>query len=234
MAAAELNVRREVEETIKRMQIRNAEFPGLARLALDSKDLRKTVDDLGVSFSNNFDNAFADAITRVDTLDSALRKLATGGLRDLASAMSKRFITGPLAEGFGSFLKTGLSAIGFAEGGIMTPHGPLPLRKYARGGVANSPQVSVWAEGKLPEAMVPLPDGRTIPVTIKGGTGSNVSFAPVMHITVGPGTDPNEFAFAMERRLEALSAVVMKQGRAIQKMPEAIAATSEFRPGMKR
>lgn len=55
----------------------------------------------------------------------------------------------------------------FANGGIMTKFGPAPLRKYAAGGIANSPQLALFGEGSTPEAFVPLPDGRTIPVTVK-------------------------------------------------------------------
>lgn len=54
----------------------------------------------------------------------------------------------------------------FANGGIMTSNGQLPLRAYAAGGIANSPQVSVFGEGSMAEAYVPLPDGRSIPVTM--------------------------------------------------------------------
>ena len=79
--------------------------------------------------------------------------------------------------GFGSF-RAGLSAelnalidaiassIHFAEGGVMTGSGPLSLHRYAGGGVASSPQLALFGEGRLPEAFVPLPDGRTIPVTV--------------------------------------------------------------------
>lgn len=57
----------------------------------------------------------------------------------------------------------------FADGGIMTDIGPVELRKYANGGIANSPQAAVFGEGSMPEAYVPLPDGRSIPVTMQGG-----------------------------------------------------------------
>ena len=57
----------------------------------------------------------------------------------------------------------------FENGGIMTEFGSAPLKKYANGGIANSPQLALYGEGKTPEAYVPLPDGRTIPVTLKGG-----------------------------------------------------------------
>lgn len=62
-------------------------------------------------------------------------------------------------------------AFTFAKGGIMSSSGPIPLNTYANGGVANSPQLAVFGEGKKAEAYVPLPDGRTIPVTMKGGSG---------------------------------------------------------------
>jgi len=63
----------------------------------------------------------------------------------------------------------------FADGGIMTSMGPLQLRKYANGGIANSPQLAMYGEAG-PEAYVPLPDGRSIPVTMRGGAqqGANV------------------------------------------------------------
>jgi TP901 family phage tail tape measure protein/lambda family phage tail tape measure protein len=60
----------------------------------------------------------------------------------------------------------------FAENGhVMTSNGPMQLRKYAGGGVARRPQLAVFGEGSMAEAYVPLPDGRTIPVTMKGGGG---------------------------------------------------------------
>lgn len=59
----------------------------------------------------------------------------------------------------------------FANGGIMTGRGPLPLKRYANGGVAYSPQLAMFGEGSTPEAYVPLPDGRSIPVTMKNGGG---------------------------------------------------------------
>jgi tape measure domain-containing protein len=74
--------------------------------------------------------------------------------------------------GTGSF--TGSLLPSFAMGGIMTANGPLKLRRYAAGGIANSPQLAMYGEGSRPEAYVPLPDGRSIPVTMKGGGVGNV------------------------------------------------------------
>jgi hypothetical protein len=44
-----------------------------------------------------------------------------------------------------------------------------PLPKYAKGGIADSP--SIFGEAG-PEAAVPLPDGRSIPVNMNGGVSS--------------------------------------------------------------
>lgn len=61
---------------------------------------------------------------------------------------------------------------GFANGGIMTSAGPLKLNSYASGGIANTPQLSIFGEGRAPEAYVPLPDGKRIPVQMQGGGDS--------------------------------------------------------------
>ncbi|MEE9657602.1 tape measure protein [Kluyvera ascorbata] len=56
-----------------------------------------------------------------------------------------------------------------AKGGVFGPDGVVPLKKYAKGGIASSPQLALFGEGSHKEAYVPLPDGRSIPVTFTGG-----------------------------------------------------------------
>jgi hypothetical protein len=48
----------------------------------------------------------------------------------------------------------------------------IPLQKYAKGGIARTPQLAMFGEGSRPEAYVPLPDGRSIPVSMSGGGGN--------------------------------------------------------------
>jgi len=87
---------------------------------------------------------------------------------------------GSLGTGIGSMIGAGMGSgagsgavanVLFANGGIMTEFGEMQLRKYAKGGVANSPQVAIYGEGAQNEAFVPLPDGRSIPVTMNGASG---------------------------------------------------------------
>lgn len=67
---------------------------------------------------------------------------------------------------------------GFERGGVMTPRGPMALRRYENGGIADSPQLAMFGEGRRPEAYVPLPDGRSIPVTMRMAAGANDDRAP--------------------------------------------------------
>ena len=114
---------------------------------------------------------------------SSFSDMVDSMLADLARMVVQQNITGPLAQFVGSMDFAGM--FGFASGGVMTSAGPLPLRAYASGGVANSPQLALYGEGLRPEAYVPLPDGRTIPVTMKGaGTVVKVD----VHNNAGPDT----------------------------------------------
>jgi hypothetical protein len=97
--------------------------------------------------------------------------------------------TSGVTSGTGVGMGLGQQAAGpsnvFAMGGIMSSMGSLPLNAYANGGVANSPQLALFGEGRMNEAYVPLPDGRSIPVSFSGenvggsNAGGGQTFAPV-------------------------------------------------------
>lgn len=90
-----------------------------------------------------------------------------GGLKDLGGAAAGA--AGASGGGGGDWLGSAFSWITslFADGGIMTSRGPLPLQRYAMGGIADRPQLAMFGEGATPEAYVPLPDGRSIPVRMQ-------------------------------------------------------------------
>ncbi|GDI97674.1 membrane protein [Escherichia coli] len=101
------------------------------------------------------------------------------GLMSGASGSSSGFnnLTGLAADG-----TKGIPAIPkFANGGIFGKDGVIPLRAYQKGGIANSPQLALFGEGSMNEAYVPLPDGRTIPVTLStdGMSGGGNVLSPV-------------------------------------------------------
>jgi len=108
-------------------------------------------------------NGMTDALVNfVMTGKLDFRSLANSIISDLIRIQIQRAITLPMARAMSSIF-------GFADGGVMTSAGPMALRSYASGGIANSPQLALFGEGSRPEAYVPLPDGRSIPVTMSGG-----------------------------------------------------------------
>jgi TP901 family phage tail tape measure protein/lambda family phage tail tape measure protein len=122
-------------------------------------------------------NDFANSIIK-DMIRIATQQLI---LRPILQGIGGLFGGGPGGGGLPGFgidsIIPGLGlgntpAFKFAGGGIMTSQGPMPLKRYAAGGIANSPQLAMYGEGRMPEAYVPLPDGRRIPVAMQGGGGA--------------------------------------------------------------
>ncbi|QIG76092.1 tail tape measure protein [Rhizobium phage RHph_I4] len=127
---------------------------------------------------------------------------ASTGMGDLTAGLGA--VMGPLNQvvpGLGSFAQGILSVLGslgkgtlggapgsgglgdffslffHANGGIMSSRGPLPLKTYSKGGIAKKPQMAIFGEGGMNEAYVPLPDGKSIPVTMQGGNGGTGGFS---------------------------------------------------------
>jgi tape measure domain-containing protein len=92
------------------------------------------------------------------------------GMSWITEGLSSFFGSG---GGGGDMLATIMSFFGFAKGGVMTGSGPMPLKRYAMGGIAKSPQLAMFGEGSTPEAYVPLPDGRSIPVSMSAAPVTN-------------------------------------------------------------
>ena len=137
---------------------------GLRTVAEEAELVGKQMENVTVKAFNGMTDAL---VSFVMTAKMDFKSLANSIISDLIRIQIQRSITGPLANAMSA-------AFPFANGGIMTGDGPVPLRTYASGGIASSPQMAVFGEGSMPEAYVPLPDGRSIPVTMAGGGGGGV------------------------------------------------------------
>ena len=79
-----------------------------------------------------------------------------------------------MGGGMGGIIGTVAGFLGFANGGIAK--GGFRSAAYARGGIATQPTVGLVGEGRYNEAIVPLPDGKSIPVSMNGmGQQNNVT-----------------------------------------------------------
>lgn len=184
---------------------KNDSMSELSKLAREWDDLTEQMNQA----TANWARSGMDAIMEfVKTGKMNFKDLTQSILADLARIMIQKAlagVVGSIGEAFGNaFLSSGTGngaesiqilpadsgpaitpdaiTSDFAMGGIMTSFGAMSLRKYAAGGVATSPQLALYGEGSKPEAYVPLPDGRTIPVTMKGS--SDEQKAPNVSVNV--------------------------------------------------
>lgn len=175
------------------------------------KALEKTksfAEEFGLTMSS----AFEDAIVK----GGSFRDVLDGISQDIARIIIRQQVTEPLGKAVSSFDFKGAGAtawdwlksvVGFADGGIMTSAGPVPLRKYSGGGIANSPQAAIFAEGGVPEAFVPVPSGK-IPVEIRGA-GGGVTI--VQHMTFNGNADRSTMAAWAAQIREQTKADVLRE-----------------------
>lgn len=182
--------------------------------------LQKVRQEIG-QFSQTVGDDMASAVVKIatgaDRGSKAWRSFGIQVIQSIEQMTAKvlvaepimRMLTMSLSSGLGGFFSgsRGPGNIGgtagnlpalFADGGIMTSTGPVPLRRYAGGGVATGPQLALYGEGSHNEAYVPLPDGRSIPVNVKGNgaSASGHTFNTVFNFThnVPQGTNPQDAA----------------------------------------
>ena len=120
------------------------------------------------AFSSSLMTAIDGLIQGTVTVKEAFASMAKAVLQALAQILAKMAalaILNVMFPGMGSF------GGALAAGGVIPGRGKRP-RGYRSGGVVTDPTYLV-GEGKYNEAVVPLPDGRSIPVQMQGG-GSNV------------------------------------------------------------
>jgi hypothetical protein len=180
--AAIARTAREVEQAFRQEQISNSAFKGLAGLA--HPDVNAGFDQVATGALNNFDTTLVRVIDHQEKGAQAWRQFGLSATEALQQAIAKMLIMAPILRGLEGLLSGGLGGglggggkggIPFAMGGIMTPRGSLPLHFYEGGGIATGPQMAIFGEGRRNEAYVPLPDGRAIPVNLKGGGGGGVT-----------------------------------------------------------
>jgi TP901 family phage tail tape measure protein len=164
---------------------------------IDAQAARETIQSYGTVFKDSLtsglksalDNGRLDMASFVSDLGKKLRNTAIDNfVKILFEGGGKKGggIMGWIGNlfgggGGGGFLGNLFKNL-FADGGIMSSAGRVPIKKYSSGGIAKSPQMSIFGEGSVPEAYVPVPSGR-IPVQITGNNSGNGG-GNTIHMTV--------------------------------------------------
>ena len=144
-------------------------------------------DSLNTQLSESLTKATKTTDTEGNKLGESLGKvtqgigIAAGAIMGIAAGISqiKEGGTGNTLMGIGSILASLGGAIGgftklFGANGGVAGGGwkPFPVSAFANGGMVKGPTLGLVGEGKYNEAIVPLPDGRSIPVQMRGAGGS--------------------------------------------------------------
>ena len=173
-------------EQIK-IQAVNMLADGLAEGMMQVFESSKSADEAWKDFSRNFLRTIAVMIMRAYMLQAVMAAInMLGGGATQGPTAPPGSVVGPGGETLVPGMGGGggdLFGPGYAMGGVV-PGGlgrMMPVHGYANGGpIVSGPHVAVVGEGKHNEAVVPLPDGRSIPVNMNGGgTSVNISINAV-------------------------------------------------------
>ena len=151
---------------------------------------RDITGDLGGSLESIFDkgiDGFGDIFSSFDLGLGNLFGMSGGlfggpnGLFSMGSNLISSLIGGIDFAGIGNwFGEMGLGSLFLANGGYAKGG----FRAFANGGITTQPTLGMIGEGKYNEAVVPLPDGKSIPVI--GNTGGATN-----NVTVNVSVDSN-------------------------------------------
>jgi hypothetical protein len=151
------------------------------------------------------------ALSLLKTIFSAVAPAIGGGLSSGFGAGTSSAIdtgAGGWADSFGTSLK-------FANGGIA----PGSFQAFANGGMVTGPTLGLVGEGRYNEAIIPLPDGKSVPVQLSGGVGGNaapINTNIVVNVKNGQaesqtsGSQGNQLARELEG---AVRQVILKESR---------------------
>jgi tape measure domain-containing protein len=133
------------------------------------KDVTKQTNAEGPKFSESLGKtvgAIGIAAGSIMGIAAGIGQIKEGGTSNVLGGIGSVLMSlGGAVGGFAGFFK---GANGGVAGGGWKP---FPVTAFANGGMVNGPTLGLVGEGKYNEAIVPLPDGRSIPVQMKGGGG---------------------------------------------------------------
>jgi len=162
------------QEKLGDLLLRNVE---IAQSKAD--DIEELGRGIGQSLEDNLSSAFNSLVQGTKSFKEAFGDMAKAILADIAKIITRALVMRALLAVFGSAFPGMGEFLGFTtpaakKGGVLEPPqyrygGIAKMDDYSRGGVAKGRQAGYPAMLHGTEAVVPLPDNRSIPVEMKGG-----------------------------------------------------------------
>jgi len=174
----------------------NPEEPGESMFTKISEYMKTTFQKVKDTFTEVGKNIGETVSKSFEGISDFIGDIDLGGIFDsISSAFSGltsslgSFFGGGGTGGFGGLAQTAISLF-FAKGGI-TGEIMKRIPMYADGGVTAGPELAMVGEGPTREAIVPLPDNRSIPVTINGNPDGTKNIENKFNINI-TGVQGNE------------------------------------------
>lgn len=177
------------------------------------------------SFGQNLVSGFIQDLrngaSAADALKNALSKVL-----DQVIEIGLQNLFGGAAGGGGGLLGGLFSIFGAANGGVYS-HGK-PMKTFAKGGVSRS--AAIFGEAG-PEAAVPLPDGRSIPVSFKSPASSRGATNETVNIILQD--DSGRMADIADQRIQTKSGTIVNVAvnRANASAPASVAKYQAMKAG---
>ena len=137
-------------------------------------------------FFQNIANYFADMVAQM--IAEYLKMQLIKGILSLLNIFAPGGDPGGKAVGTGQGIFTaangGIATGGFrafANGGIA----PGGFQAFANGGVVSGPTLGLVGEGRYNEAVIPLPDGKSVPVDLGGAAGNQINSNITVNVSNG-------------------------------------------------
>jgi hypothetical protein len=192
----------------------------------EAERLKEQLTGIAQSIGDSFGKAFKGVITGASSIQEALagafRSIADS-FADMVSQMISQWMRGQVIGLFQNLLP-GFGASGGGLGSAasnLAQYAPIPsvVPGFANGGVVTGPTLGLVGEGRYNEAIVPLPNGKSIPVDLGGAAGGNaapISTNIVVNVKNGQaesqmtGNQGNQLARELEG---AVRQVILKETR---------------------
>jgi tape measure domain-containing protein len=174
----------------------------LNKLISTQEMVKTSASAIGDAFGQAFKGIITGTTTAREALAGFFQSIADS-FADMVSRMIAEWLKAQLIKGFMSLFPGGSALAGatsaastglsfdpggmagfsapwaFANGGIA----PGGFQAFANGGIVTGPTLGLVGEGRYNEAVIPLPDGKSVPVDLGGAMGSQITSNIVVNVS---------------------------------------------------
>ena len=158
--------KKRIQEEMNQMLLDAHERERQANIAA-MHERQEQLQQIAMSIKTNMIDPLIEAAVGTKDYATAFKEMAISVLKQLAQIAMMKAIAG-FASSFAGLGGGGAAAIPYipalADGGIVKGG----FKAFAAGGMVSKPTLGLIGEGAMNEAVVPLPDGQSIPVDMKG------------------------------------------------------------------